>query len=335
MTKKDARDKLYEYTAKIMENITHYYKTTDFNKGTDINLLIERAVSRKVAGAMGDLYVEADVSVFDIGNKTAVVTSYSTDKGIDLLVMHEEVNRPQMKKEWEDVFMRSPFKPHSPSEGYNPKSTAEDFHFGYREGQCSGSQVETLPCGQGLGALDDMSYFRQKLMRGLSAPTSCAPMTNKTSKPTIDFKQISQISAPTNDGLPRYQSGMHVGIDLAKFDVMSEIAAQTAKEMAAAIDKKIMEDMMDACKPQWGVSTFGWTEEKTDWKTPEDITWRTRYDSMPIKSSGFGGILTTDSARDSWINPFARMEEIEFTETELDELIDLIHDCKSEVMKFK
>ena len=368
MTKKEARDKLYEYTAKIMGNIAHYYKTTNFARGTDVNLLIERAVSKKVAGAMGDLYVEAEVSVFDIGNKTAVVTSYSTDKGIELLVMHEEVSPPTQERDESNM-------------------TAEQIAWWRERNETGrGSKVETLRPGQGLGELSDLEYFRKKVQRGLalpkgmlgtsekehrvnvkraemeeqveriisnpfslgvssrghglsSAPTSYAPMTRKTAvgseKPTIDFKQISQISTPAFNCHTGYQSGIHVGIDLAKFDVKEEHATQMAKEMAAEIDKKIMEDILGACKPQWGVPTFGWTEEKTDWKTPEDISWRTRYDSMPIKSSEFGGIFTADSAAPYWGDPITSMEEIEFTESELDELIDLIHDCKSEVMKFK
>lgn len=54
---------------------------------------------------------------------------------------------------------------------YNPQSMNEDFYFAqYKDG--TGSRVETLPGGQGLGELADLDYFYKRMWRGLRIPAS-------------------------------------------------------------------------------------------------------------------------------------------------------------------
>jgi len=57
---------------------------------------------------------------------------------------------------------------------YNPLSIMEDFFFA-QTADGRGSKVETLPGGTGLGEIDDLKYFTNKLLRGLRIPSSYLP----------------------------------------------------------------------------------------------------------------------------------------------------------------
>lgn len=57
---------------------------------------------------------------------------------------------------------------------YNPLSIMEDFFFA-QTADGRGSKVETLPGGQGLGEIDDLKYFTNKMLRGLRIPSSYLP----------------------------------------------------------------------------------------------------------------------------------------------------------------
>lgn len=54
---------------------------------------------------------------------------------------------------------------------YNPQSMSEDFFFAQRS-DGSGSRVETLPGGTGLGELSDLEYFYKKMWRAMRIPNS-------------------------------------------------------------------------------------------------------------------------------------------------------------------
>jgi hypothetical protein len=54
---------------------------------------------------------------------------------------------------------------------YNPNSIQEDYFFPV-SGEGKGSRVETLPGGQSLGENTGLTYFRDKLFRGLRVPSS-------------------------------------------------------------------------------------------------------------------------------------------------------------------
>lgn len=57
---------------------------------------------------------------------------------------------------------------------YNPLSINEDYFFP-QTAEGRGSKVETLPGGTGLGEIDDLRYFTNKLFRGLRIPSSYLP----------------------------------------------------------------------------------------------------------------------------------------------------------------
>jgi len=57
---------------------------------------------------------------------------------------------------------------------YNPLSIMEDFFFA-QTADGRGSKVETLPGGTGLGEIDDLKFFSNKLLRGLRIPSSYLP----------------------------------------------------------------------------------------------------------------------------------------------------------------
>jgi hypothetical protein len=57
------------------------------------------------------------------------------------------------------------------TKGYDPYSIEEDFFFGSRPGS-RGTQIETLPGGQGLGELEDLEYFRRKVTDAMKLPDS-------------------------------------------------------------------------------------------------------------------------------------------------------------------
>jgi hypothetical protein len=57
---------------------------------------------------------------------------------------------------------------------YNPLSIMEDFFFA-QTADGRGSKVEVLPGGQGLGEIDDLKFFTNKLLRGLRIPSSYLP----------------------------------------------------------------------------------------------------------------------------------------------------------------
>jgi hypothetical protein len=57
---------------------------------------------------------------------------------------------------------------------YNPLTMLEDFFFA-TTADGRGSKVETLPGGTGLGEIDDLKFFTNKLLRGLRIPSSYLP----------------------------------------------------------------------------------------------------------------------------------------------------------------
>lgn len=71
---------------------------------------------------------------------------------------------------------------------YNPMSMIEDFWFP-QTADGRGSKVDTLPGGEGLGNIDDVNYFNNKLAAGLGVPQSY--LTNPGS---------ADQGAPFNDG---------------------------------------------------------------------------------------------------------------------------------------
>jgi len=390
MAKSDDQ-KLYDYTMKMMGNIANYYTTTDMHINADIRSFIEHGVARKIAAILPDKYTEVEVLVAEFDDHYMVSAAFSIDGGCEMVAIHEEEipeKAPSMMKApiqlgtssrgtGEPIKERlAAFKerlkkmdteekeyPQYDENGhYDPRCRTEDFIFpNFAAGR--GSKVETLPGGEGLSELSDIEYFTERLWAGLklpSPPTDSHPMTAKTpvgsEKPTIDFKSISQLSPPTTDGLPRYETGIHVGIDLAKVDVLDQRVEQMAKHVAKSIDDAIVRDLetmmctTTTTEPEealtiekleevmdeiaWDVPTSGWSQEYTNWAFENKTSQLTHDDE--------------ESKEISWYNPFgagadwfktaglptSTMEEISFTEEDLDELIDLLDNNKPIVMEF-
>jgi len=357
---------LYNYTMKIMESITSSY--TDGGMRKDAKKLIEKAVATRIAAIMPNKYTEAEITVAKVCENLYVTATYSIDGDAKIVAIHKEIiteDVPSMMKapaklgvsprgagsdykEKVAAFMdkrkaeTKDYPQYDKNGYYDPRCTREDFIFP-RSVAGRGSKVETLP--------------GKRLWEGLkipNAPTSCAPMTKKTpvgsEKPTIDFKSISQLSPPSSDGLPRYDAGVHVGIDLAKVDVHQEAVDNMANEIRKEIDKDIINDLMAVSTalhtpPEealtleklesvmgkidaWLVPTSGWSKEYTTWDSPFSGGLTDNYEASWYK--------TNRSQELAWSNPYrTAMEEISFTEEELDELIDLIGTVQSEVMKFE
>jgi hypothetical protein len=79
-----------------------------------------------------------------------------------------------MPSEPESGYFYAPYIPLTKTNGfdpysYDPYSIQEDFIFP-NPGYGRGSKVETLPGGQGLGALDDLEYFQRKVTESMAIP---------------------------------------------------------------------------------------------------------------------------------------------------------------------
>jgi len=403
---------LYDYTMKLMENITSHYLTPDFDKETNIDKLIEHGIGRKIAVIMPSKYTEAEVLVAEFDEHYMVSVAFSIDGECELVAIHEQAIPAKVPDK-----MKAPMKLDASSRGnyykeqvvafrerlikmdkkkaenkdypqydkngyYDPRCMAEEYEFPARVAG-RGSRVETLPGGQGLGELSDLEYFQGKVMQGLKKtmnppytaekfatakkaeigaikpPTSWAYATKKTpvgsEKPTIDFSTISQLNPPDNDALPRYEPGAHVGIDLAKVEVVPPVKAyadDVAKRISRKIDEMILADMtrvvsmtdatlndeyIKTAKAQWAVPTSGWAREFTN---PSEMVKTSALDNSPIyEAPAAKNGHNPFGAGAKWYKtagvPIYAMEEIPFTEEELDELIDLIGTVQSEVMKFE
>lgn len=72
---------------------------------------------------------------------------------------------------------------------YNPLSMMEDYFFA-QTADGRGSKVETLPGGEGLGQIDDLKYFNNRLMRGLRVPSSYLPTGPEDGQATFNDGRV-------------------------------------------------------------------------------------------------------------------------------------------------
>ena len=343
---KTITDLLLDVTINIMAEVVNHYEDRLDEKG--ICKILERGIGKRLSSNIPDMYTEVEVNAVRWADSIKITASFMIDEEV------KEVARHQVSTSYDPTCMNEEFRSHPVSMGvssrgitfedvptsYDPKDKNNDYWFGTSSARAGrGSKVETLPGGQGLGEVADLEYFQMKLMRGLglSLPTDLAEVT---AKPQIDFTAISSLSPPDNDELPRFTTNSWVGVDTKNYDVVTSEEDVEINRMAIEIrdeiDKQIINDLVCAAAkvPEeeeksltyndiatWAIPTFGWTREVTNWDNPFDTT------------------ITTNNQTPVWFTSHAAgvssMEEISFTEDELDELIDLIHDCKSEVMKFK
>jgi hypothetical protein len=74
---------------------------------------------------------------------------------------------------------------------YNPMSIMEDYFFA-QSADGKGSKVETLPGGDNLGEIGDLSYFTKKLARGLKIPTSYMSFGDDSHQATFNDGKLGQ-----------------------------------------------------------------------------------------------------------------------------------------------
>ena len=72
---------------------------------------------------------------------------------------------------------------------YNPLGMLEDYFFS-QSADGRGSKVETLPGGEGLGEIGDLTYFTDKLMRALRIPSSYMPMSQENTGATYSDGRV-------------------------------------------------------------------------------------------------------------------------------------------------
>jgi hypothetical protein len=98
------------------------------------------------------------------------------------------------------------------SERYNPLSTDEDFFVPTRNN--SGTKIDTLPGAQNLGEVDDVKYFRDKLLASLKIPKDY--IVEKDQSPERKAN-LSQLDVKFARAITRLQREIEIGLEtLAK-----------------------------------------------------------------------------------------------------------------------
>jgi hypothetical protein len=94
------------------------------------------------------------------------------------------------------------------SERYNPLSTDEDFFVPTRNN--SGTKIDTLPGAQNLGEVDDVKYFRDKLLASLKIPKDY--IVEKDQSPERKAN-LSQLDVKFARAITRLQREIEIGIE--------------------------------------------------------------------------------------------------------------------------
>ena len=94
------------------------------------------------------------------------------------------------------------------SERYNPLSTDEDFFVPTRNN--SGTKIDTLPGAQNLGEVDDVKYFRDKLLASLKIPKDY--IVEKDQSPERKAN-LSQLDVKFARAITRLQREIEIGLE--------------------------------------------------------------------------------------------------------------------------
>ena len=73
-------------------------------------------------------------------------------------------------------------------ERYNPLSAEEDFFVPMKNGQ--GTKIETLPGAQNLGEIDDVRYFRDKVLASMKIPKDFIVEKDKSPERKANLSQL-------------------------------------------------------------------------------------------------------------------------------------------------
>jgi hypothetical protein len=115
------------------------------------------------------------------------------------------------------------------SERYNPMSADEDF-FVPVKGKSQGTKIETLPGAQNLGDVDDVKYFRDKLLAALKIPKDYIVEKDKSPERKANLSQLDVKFART---IVRVQKNIEIGLaELVKRHlVIKEFPAEQIREV--------------------------------------------------------------------------------------------------------
>ena len=91
---------------------------------------------------------------------------------------------------------------------YNPLSADEDFFVPSRGG--NGTKIETLPGAQNLGEVDDVKYFRDKLLASLKIPKDYIVEKEQSPERKANLSQLDVKFART---VSRIQHSIEVGLE--------------------------------------------------------------------------------------------------------------------------
>ena len=125
-------------------------------------------------------------------------------------------NMPAVKAEMFIEKVKEKFKKekyYNPLDGsidarYNPLSADEDFFVPTRGNQ--GTKIETLPGAQNLGEVDDVRYFRDKLLAALKVPKDYIVEKDKSPERKAN---LSQLDAKFARVIGRVQQQVEIGLD--------------------------------------------------------------------------------------------------------------------------
>ena len=92
---------------------------------------------------------------------------------------------------------------------YNPLSADEDFFVPHRNNK--GTKIETLPGAQNLGEIEDVRYFRDKLLAALKVPKDYIVEKDKSPERKAN---LSQLDAKFARVITRVQKTIEVGLEL-------------------------------------------------------------------------------------------------------------------------
>lgn len=95
------------------------------------------------------------------------------------------------------------------NERYNPLSADEDF-FVPVKGKAQGTKIETLPGAQNLGDVDDVKYFRDKLLAALKIPKDYIVEKDKSPERKSNLSQLDVKFART---IKRVQTNIEQGLE--------------------------------------------------------------------------------------------------------------------------
>lgn len=115
------------------------------------------------------------------------------------------IERQKAKFKKEDYFSQSNNQPDSK---FNPTAPDEDFYVPVRNGK--GGKIDVLPGAQNLGDIDDVRYFRDKVLAALKVPKDFIVEKDKSPERKANLSQLDMKFAKT---IIRVQRDIEVGLN--------------------------------------------------------------------------------------------------------------------------